>query len=407
MDAQQQQRLEARLADAIGVLRGDTAPDDIFTAGFLADVPPAQLEVFRRQLSEQLGSILRVERLEPQSPDVVEFTLRFERATGSGTLQIDRDDDDRISGLSISSIQPLIHDPVGLIERLDALPGEAGLLIARLGADGTIEPQLAHRANERLAIGSAFKLYVLAALARSVERGEHSWDEVVPLTVQTFSGARLNHFPDGAPLTIQTLATLMISESDNRATDQLMALLGRQAIEAELIASGHSDPDSTVPMLSTAQLYALKADDELATLYAGLGEDEQAEVLAQLDLSGVPTADINGFFGAGPRSIDIEWFASAEDIARIFAVLRDLGDPVVIDILAVNPALPDAERDRWTYAGYKGGSEPGVLNLSWLLLTPDGQWYAIILTQNDPASAFSSQPLELLGLEAVTLARSE
>ena len=34
--------------------------------------------------------------------------------------------------------------------------------------------------------------------------------------------------------------------------------------------------------------------------------------------------------------------------------------------------------------GFKGGSEPGVLNLSWLLRAQAGGWYAVAATWNDP-----------------------
>ena len=49
-------------------------------------------------------------------------------------------------------------------------------------------------------------------------------------------------WPKGAPVTLHTLATLMISISDNTATDQLIAIVGRDAIAEELRASGHAEP---------------------------------------------------------------------------------------------------------------------------------------------------------------------
>ena len=36
-------------------------------------------------------------------------------------------------------------------------------------------------------------------------------------------------------------------------------------------------------------------------------------------------------------------------------------------ILAINPGLAPAQRGGFAYVGYKGGSEPGVLNLTWLV----------------------------------------
>ena len=53
------------------------------------------------------------------------------------------------------------------------------------------------------------------------------------------------------------------------------------------------------------------------------------------------------------------------------------------DILAVNPGL-QIDKSKWEYIGYKGGSEPGVLNLSYLLQSrSSGEWYVITGTWND------------------------
>ena len=53
-------------------------------------------------------------------------------------------------------------------------------------------------------------------------------------------------------------------------------------------------------------------------------------------------------------------------------------------VLAVNPGLnwPAAS---WPYVGFKGGSEPGVLDLTFLLRRADGQWFVLTSTWNNPA----------------------
>ena len=58
-------------------------------------------------------------------------------------------------------------------------------------------------------------------------------------------------------------------------------------------------------------------------------------------------------------------------------------DKAALAILGVNPGL-DIPKNKFLYAGYKGGSEAGVLNLTWLLKTsgpvnrgtgmPHGSW---------------------------------
>ena len=66
-----------------------------------------------------------------------------------------------------------------------------------------------------MAIGSTFKLYVLSALSHAIARGEHRWDEVVTLNQRSFPSGQMQDWPRSTPVTLQTLATMMIAISDN------------------------------------------------------------------------------------------------------------------------------------------------------------------------------------------------
>ena len=95
-------------------------------------------------------------------------------------------------------------------------------------------------------------------------------------------------------------------------------------------------------------------------------------------------------FDGAPLAIDsVEWFASPRDMARTFDWLRRVDDPAVRAILAINPGMPPSLATRFAYAGFKGGSEPGVLALNYLLHTKSGQWYALAANWHDPARAVS------------------
>mgnify|MGYP006189150397 CR=1 FL=1 len=45
-----------------------------------------------------------------------------------------------------------------------------------------------------------------------------------------------------------------------------------------------------------------------------------------------------------------------------------------------------AVRDAWGYVGFKGGSEPGVLNYTWLLTDKQGRDWVLTLGWNNPAA---------------------
>lgn len=62
-----------------------------------------------------------------------------------------------------------------------------------------------------------------------------------------------------------------------------------------------------------------------------------------------------------------------------------------VPAIAINPGL--AERDQWTRIGYKGGSEPGVLNFTTWLRGSDGITHCLVATWNNAASGLDEQQL--------------
>jgi hypothetical protein len=90
--------------------------------------------------------------------------------------------------------------------------------------------------------------------------------------------------------------------------------------------------------------------------------------------------------GSGPNAIEtIEWFASPKDTALLLNNLRRLDNQTARDIMAVNSGIGPAAAAKWRYLGYKGGSEPGVISMSFLAQSKAGQWYAISGSWNNPA----------------------
>ena len=55
-----------------------------------------------------------------------------------------------------------------------------------------------------------------------------------------------------------------------------------------------------------------------------------------------------------------------------------------LEILAINSGVP-IMKNEFDYIGFKGGSEPGVLNFTWLLRTKKGEHYALSMGWNNPA----------------------
>ncbi len=207
-----------------------------------------------------------------------------------------------------------------------ALASEANFLAAEI-VDGECVPVHALNPETRLAIGSGFKLYVLGELARKIEAGEVTWDDELEINDdwKSLPSGIMQDEPAGTPFTLQHYAELMISISDNTATDHLLRALGRQNVEAIQAEMGHAEPGVNVPMLTTRELFALKLvmPQEVVDAYIAGTDDEQRAILenevAAAELSVEDMAD-----WTSPRSIDtIEWFASAEDLCQALMWLHD------------------------------------------------------------------------------------
>jgi len=397
----QESRVEQRAQDILSVMRGELAYDAVFSQSFRDQVAEAQFQGITGQLEAQFGPLIGLESINALSATAAEVQIRFERGLASGNVNLEDAAPNYVNGFLLTGVEPINDSVEALLEDMSALPGETNLLIAPL--DGG-EPIAAHSAEMPLALGSTFKLYVLSALVQSIAAGEHSWDEVVPLAEASFPSGVLQDWPQGSPLTLHTLATLMISISDNTATDQLIAVLGRDAVAAEVAASGHSNPALMIPFMTTRELFLLKSGVEGEI--DSYREADGAERLAMLEAFGDADRsqqEIMAAFTGGPNAIDIEWFASPLDIAAVYDRLRN--DETALGVLGVNPAMADGERANWEQVGFKGGSEPGVLNFSYVLQDPEGNWSVVTMGWNNPDAAVDTQQFNLLAMRAIALAR--
>lgn len=403
------QRVVSRAADAVAVMRGQIDAADVFNAEFLAAVPEAQIRSLADSLVAENGAITGMDEVKPLGPGTAAFTIRFARAKANAVVQIEQAAPYRIAGLRITGVVPTDDAPSKILADFDALPGSAGFAVVKLG-DAGLTPVLTSRGSRQFAIGSAFKLWVLDALAQDIAEGKRRWDEVVRLDgLRSWPSGQTQNWPQGASVTVETLATLMISISDNTATDALIRLVGRDRMAGAVRASGHSQPDRMLPFLTTLEAFTIKDLPVIGARYAGADEAGQAAELAALQatLKSPHTAGLAGLSGTEkPRMIEtIEWFASPEDVARVFDRLRKRQDGRLREILAVAPAMPAPQRAGFGYAGYKGGSEPGVISLNWLLRSKSGDWYAVAASWNNPDASVDNARFEKLAHRLIVLLR--
>lgn len=253
-------------------------------------------------------------------------------------------------------------------------------------ADGPADPLLDVASEEAAPLGSAFKLYVLLALAQEIEAGRISWDDELTLddTVRSLPSGELQDEPNGTVVTVREVARKMIAISDNTATDMLIHLLGRERVERAVADAGHHEPSLLEPFLSTRELFQIGWGDD-ATLRERWNADPGAR-RALVDEIAERTME-PGSVAVGGDPVwpeGLGWFASPRDLVRVHEALRALEDPAIDAILRENPGI---QVSGWESVAFKGGSSLGVLTGSWLVEDADGAAYAVVLQLStaDPA----------------------
>ncbi|UQN09551.1 serine hydrolase [Deinococcus sp. QL22] len=346
----------------------------LFAPDFLAAVPVASLQQTLNSVRAQFGAFVRVDLSQPV-PQVI-----FE----NGTLNVTTfalNDGGQISGLVIAPATPEASFAT-LVEAqaaFAALPGRVSLLVREVGSS---QPPLAALSSGRLlAVASSFKLAILGELQAQINAGQRAWTDEVTLEDpdKSLPSGSLQNEATGSLYSLRDLATRMISVSDNTATDLLLRVVGRAAVEARL---------GQTAMPSTREAFALKnpANLELLRAYrsAGLNRAARRAVLTQAATALLPGT---GVFAGGPVAQDVEWFASTERLCNLMAEVAALPET------QFNPGVADA--NDFEDISYKGGSEGGVLNLTTQVTTKAGRTLCISATWNDARNLNEGQFLGL------------
>lgn len=394
---------QSRAQQLVRILAAPGDETDFFSDLFLKAVPVDRWRATAAELRGEHGEPLTLGSVQQTSATAGQVEVKYEKATVGFTLVVAPQDPNRVVGLRIIGARMANDTMDKVLADLAALRGRTAFAAARLTDAG---PQWlrSHNADTAMATGSSFKLYLLAEAARAVAAKERAWRDVLPLAHKSFSG-RLMAYPDDAPMTLHSLATAMIAESDNSAADTLLLALGRARVDAMVGATGHARPDATLPLMSTAEAFALKmpAQSALRARYAAATTGERRALLtANTAQLGADTVDV-GSVAERPVAIDsIEWFAAPMDTVRLLDWLRRNGGGA-LPILAVNPGIAPADAKRWRYLGYKGGSEPGVVAMNFLAQSRDGRYYAVSGSWNDATARVDEAKFTALMTRALNL----
>ena len=330
-----------------------------FADSFLAQISLAEVSQIIEGIKSSVGAFQSVEDV-PNG-----FMLSFERGQVPAHLALNARG--QITGLLFETPQLTALSLDQLIAEFEMLPGSVHILALKEN-----EAVAELNASDPLAVGSTFKLFILSALQQQIEAGVHRWDEVVALQedLKSLPSGFLQTWPAGSQLTVESLATLMISQSDNTATDHLLHFVGRQAVE-DLLPGSAEDDSRNRPFLATREAFVLKDPANARLLQRWRRSRERRSLLAPL--AALPMPDVN-IFNAGPQALDVEWFFTAKELCQVMKSVADL------PLMQINPGLLNSTD--WQTVAFKGGSEPGVENFTTYLVDQQNNHYCIAATWN-------------------------
>lgn len=365
------------------------AVNERFAPSFLGEIPADKLIQLFAGINKQLAPLEKIAVEGEGKRRVGHFK------SAAGPMQVILEVDPKSGKMTTLLVRPdadaakMPETWEGVEKQLAGSGKRSQLLVASLKRD-KCKPIRAVRADQSMAIGSAFKLYVLYALAQRIRAGALSWDTEIAIRDdwKSLPSGTTQTLPAGTKRTVRQLAEKMISISDNTAADHLLRTVGRKRVEKGLRGAGHSAPKKNIPFLATRELFALKLalSAEERAAYLKMKPEARRHALEKIATRKVKLADAADW--KTPKSLDLEWFASAEDLCRVMAGLRHLAArnkklTPLLEVLSKNPGLTIDEK-AFPYVGFKGGSEPGVMTLAFLVRDAAKDWYVVVTQVNDP-----------------------
>ncbi|MGH0002096.1 serine hydrolase [Pseudovibrio ascidiaceicola] len=324
----------------------------MFTAGFLSLVGEQGL---KRSLEDALAAYGAAQEIskETQKNAFLVKTTHFKIV-----VLLERERSGKIKGLFIRPALYQVENLDECLSLMQEIAGTSSLLIRKDGVE-----IFSKNADQPLAIGPAYKLFVMQELVRRVKSGELKWNQKVRLEKDLESHPVSNLYAkmSGGLVTLQVLAQHMMAASDNSAADVVLNLIGTKALETR---------EERTPFLTSRQFYQLKADRALADKYGQVDVAKRRKILEKIEERPLPAIEDV----ADPYLTGVEWYASAEELCDVIAEIAD------DKAMQFNPGL--AEKTDWQRIAFKAGSEIGVLNFTYDLKGLNGTHWQVALTWN-------------------------
>lgn len=374
--------------------------EDNFSQSFIGAVKYEVLVSILSDVYNDSGSCKEA-RLVTQADSWSKFKLITQAADQRFIISID--EKGLISGLQyLGRSEPLakVVDEASIKNELSKFGGFSSLVVKDFSKPN---PILEINSNARMALGSEFKLYVLNYLDQQILKSKLSWSDKLKIQegIKSLPSGVMQKYPDGTEFSLDQFAGLMISKSDNTATDHLINLLGKENIESSMVGF-NSFTSESFPFLTTMDLFRIRTlEAAQVDQYLTLSTEQKRNFLNSLKQT-LNRADVVSKLATWDQPKDIqkiEWYANVNDICSVVQNIQSqaTSDKKILDILSINIPFVWIEDDpNFEYVGYKGGSEPGVLTMTFLVKTKNHKWGCISMgINNDKQSLDESRVADL------------
>ncbi|MBK23193.1 MAG: hypothetical protein CME70_04230 [Halobacteriovorax sp.] len=332
---------------------------------FLSKLPTDKLVGILKGFKSQEGKCVNIEKV-----DAKNFLYTTDKSQRAMQLYLDKNE--KIRGLWFGNATSYGEKLSTVVDELKKLPGKTSLTYLKNGKAEI----LSHNPDLPLAIELSSSLFLLKLLSQKVDKTKLNWNSSLKLNskFKSVPGGRLYDWPTKAPVTVQTLATMLMAYSDETAFDHVFNLVGRKNLEK-------ASPRNR-PFLKTLDYHKLRGDKVLG--FSKKKIKEKREILNTLEKKSIEElSTVSDSF-----EIDsIGWFGTTKELCQIIHSLRN--EPYA----GVNPGL--AQRGGWKAAAFKMGRAPGIIQYTQLVVPKSSKdSFCVSITWNNPGDEMEPSKID-------------
>jgi hypothetical protein len=284
---------------------------------------------------------------------------------------------------------------------LNERPFVSALAAYEVVKGGGLKPIHERASDRRLAIGTTAMFFVHSVAVQQVASNAMRWDTPIALDLyyKSWPFSKTLDAPEGTFITLADWTRRMMLATDNTAAEHLLAIFGREALEAEVarvrdIAQAVPPGTNAVniePFLTPNEFWKLKASvlPEPLDCYAWSGDAERRTILER-DVPGMEVSELVAGNWVTPQVISrVGWHASPRELCLVAndVIDRCTGKEMRPGLDAWR--LPGVEKGnpKWRRVWGKLGGEPGVLAGVWAVESQSGRTFLLSIVFNDARAA--------------------